>query len=53
MTPATVVRAFGRFWWEVLVGETLELVLGTVATVLVAWGWPTPPAPVWGCSRAR
>ncbi len=31
MTPATVVRAFGRFWWEVLVGGTPELALGTVA----------------------
>ena len=28
-----VIVAFGRFWWEFLVGDTPELLLGTVAAV--------------------
>jgi len=29
------VRAFGRFWWEFLVGETPELLAGAAAAVAV------------------
>ncbi len=28
-----LVVAFGRFWWEFLVGDTPELLVGTVAVV--------------------
>jgi hypothetical protein len=29
-------RAFGRFWWEFLIGETPELFAATVVIVVVA-----------------
>lgn len=37
------LRAFGRFWWDFLVGDRLELFLGpivvlAVAALLVRWG---------------
>ncbi len=31
--PARAARAFGRFWWEFLVGDTPELFLGAVAVI--------------------
>ena len=31
--PLRLLAAFGRFWWEFLVGDTPELFLGTVATL--------------------
>lgn len=31
--PIRFLVAFGRFWWEFLVGETPELLLGAVAAV--------------------
>lgn len=30
------LAAFGRFWWEFLVGDTPELFVGTVAIVALA-----------------
>jgi hypothetical protein len=30
------LTAFGRFWWDFLVGDTPELFVGTVATVITA-----------------
>ncbi len=30
-------RAFGRFWWDFLVGDTPEIFLGTLAIVAVAF----------------
>lgn len=32
------VRAFGRFWWEFLVGDTPELALATLVVVGIAFG---------------
>ncbi len=38
--PASLLRryasAFGRFWWEFLVGDTPELLVGAVVVVIVA-----------------
>jgi hypothetical protein len=31
------VRAFGRFWYDFLVGDRWELFLGPVAALLVVW----------------
>ena len=31
--PLRLLAAFGRFWWEFLVGDTPELFLGIVATL--------------------
>jgi hypothetical protein len=31
-----VVVAFGRFWWDFLVGDTPELLVGSVAAIGVA-----------------
>jgi hypothetical protein len=31
------LRAFGRFWWEFLVGDTPELAVATLAVVGVAF----------------
>jgi hypothetical protein len=31
--PARALAAFGRFWWEFLIGETPELFVGVVAVV--------------------
>jgi hypothetical protein len=31
--PARVAVAFGRFWWDFLVGDTPELFLGTLAVL--------------------
>jgi hypothetical protein len=39
--PNPVVRgltAFGRFWWEFLVGDTPELFLAVLVVIAVAWG---------------
>jgi len=40
MTATTRLRgalaAFGRFWWEFLVGDTPEVTVGVVAVVVVA-----------------
>ncbi len=38
MTPTTALQAFGRFWWDFLVGDTPELAAGTLAVVAIAWG---------------
>ncbi|MGH9092162.1 MAG: hypothetical protein ACRDZR_12425 [Acidimicrobiales bacterium] len=32
------LRAFGRFWWDFLVGDTPELFVATVVIVGVAFG---------------
>jgi hypothetical protein len=34
--PLRWLSAFGRFWWEFLIGETPELFVGAVAAVAVA-----------------
>jgi len=31
------VRAFGAFWYDFLVGDRLELFLGPIAALVVAW----------------
>jgi hypothetical protein len=36
-TVARVIRAFGHFWWDFLVGDTPELALATGAIVGLAF----------------
>jgi hypothetical protein len=36
MTVGRAVVAFGRFWWEFLVGDTPELTLGALAVIGLA-----------------
>jgi hypothetical protein len=36
MTVGRAVVAFGRFWWEFLVGDTPELALGALAVIGLA-----------------
>ena len=31
------VRAFGRFWWDFLVGDTPEIAVGVLLVLLVAF----------------
>ncbi|MGH2633829.1 MAG: hypothetical protein ACRDG3_10505 [Tepidiformaceae bacterium] len=32
------VRAFGFFWWDFIVGDSIVLAVGSVATILIAFG---------------
>lgn len=34
-SPARYASAFGRFWWEFLVGDTPELLVGAVVAVVI------------------
>jgi hypothetical protein len=34
----TVLRAFGHFWWDFLIGDTPEFVLATGVIVALAYG---------------
>ena len=34
--PRRYLAAFGRFWWEFLVGDTPELLVGAVVVVVAA-----------------
>jgi hypothetical protein len=36
-TVARAIRAFGRFWWDFLVGDTPELAVATAAIVALAF----------------
>ncbi len=38
MNAGVALRAFGRFWWEFIVGDTPELALGVAAVLLAGWG---------------
>lgn len=31
------LNAFGRFWWDFLIGETPELFIGTVVSLAIIW----------------
>ena len=40
-----VLRAFGRFWYDFLIGERPELFVGPLVTLALVWflvraGWP-------------
>ena len=46
MTAGRVLSAFGRFWWDFVVGETPELAIGVVLVVLAAWGLAAARVPI-------
>ncbi|HUY61827.1 MAG TPA: hypothetical protein VMW49_08115 [Candidatus Dormibacteraeota bacterium] len=37
MSPRRALSAFGRFWWEFVVGDTPEIAAGTGLIVAAAW----------------
>ena len=46
MTAGRLLSAFGRFWWEFIVGDTPELALGVALVVLAAWGLTAAKVPI-------
>ncbi len=46
MTAGRLLSAFGRFWWEFIVGDTPELALGVALVVLAAWGLAAAKVPI-------
>ncbi len=46
MTAGRVLSAFGRFWWDFVVGETPELAIGVTLVVLAAWGLAAAKVPI-------
>ncbi len=46
MTAGRLLSAFGRFWWEFIVGDTPELALGVALVVLAAWGLAVAKVPI-------
>lgn len=44
--PARWLAAFGRFWWDFLVGDTPELFVGTIAVILAVFLMHRLSAPV-------
>ncbi|MHB1524069.1 MAG: hypothetical protein ACYCS9_09215 [Candidatus Dormibacteria bacterium] len=46
MTAPRLLSAFGRFWWEFIVGDTPELALGVALVVLAAWGLAAAKVPI-------
>ncbi len=37
MSPRRALAAFGRFWWEFVVGDTPEIAAGAAVIVVAAW----------------
>ncbi|MHB8324037.1 MAG: hypothetical protein ACYDEA_04765 [Candidatus Dormibacteria bacterium] len=37
MSAARALAAFGRFWWDFIVGDTPEVAVGVAVIVSVAW----------------
>ena len=46
MTAGRVLSAFGRFWWDFIVGETPELAIGVALVVVAAWGLAAAKVPI-------
>ncbi|MGC8473173.1 MAG: hypothetical protein ACP5PW_02035 [Candidatus Dormibacteria bacterium] len=46
MTAGRWLSAFGRFWWEFIVGDTPELAVGVALVVLAAWGLAAAKVPI-------
>jgi hypothetical protein len=46
VTAGRLLSAFGRFWWEFIVGDTPELALGVALVVLAAWGLAAAKVPI-------
>ena len=44
--------AFGRFWYDFIVGDSVLLAVGGVLTVLVAWAMVQLDAPVVSSPRS-
>ena len=46
MTAGRLLSAFGRFWWEFIVGDTPELAVGVALVVVAAWGLAAASVPI-------
>ena len=46
MTAGRLLSAFGRFWWEFIVGDTPELAVGVALVVVAAWGLVAAGVPI-------
>ncbi len=46
MTAVRILSAFGRFWWDFIVGETPELAIGVALVVVAAWGLAAAKVPI-------
>ena len=46
MTAGRLLSAFGRFWWEFIVGDTPELAVGVALIVVAAWGLAAASVPI-------
>lgn len=49
----TYLKAFGRFWYDFVIGDDWKIAVGVVAALaltwaLVAWGWPDAAVTVTG-----
>ncbi|HUY97646.1 MAG TPA: hypothetical protein VMW47_08535 [Verrucomicrobiae bacterium] len=52
MTVAAALRAFGRFWWDFLIGDTPELAGGTLVVIVIAWAIAHGPGALVVCFPA-
>ena len=46
MTAGRLLSAFGRFWWEFIVGDTPELAVGVALVVVAAWALAAASVPI-------
>ena len=46
MSAGRWLSAFGRFWWEFIVGDTPELAVGVALVVVAAWGLAAARVPI-------